>query len=330
MRKLAKLTAWLATAAVAAVTAPAGAFAAPAPHPTNPGSADFAVSTPAEPLQPSTDGLVHTVLTVSNNGVHPLTVKLRSVGVVPLDDGRMQIGDRADPVWTKTITMAPKVRLDAGSYQRVPVTIKMPSGLLPDLYTLGFVAEAQPVNPQSPVLVYTQIAYLITIEVAGPRERKLALDLEPVSWFHIGSFMDGAYKVRNIGSAAALGRGQVLVNSPFGRKNVAVVQNTDGMQLYPIGTSRGLTYQYVVHGFFLLARPEAQVLYGNGTSTLQSVSQRGHLVLIIPWITIILLCALMVVLMAYLYWKHRRRTARRGVERSAHRAARRGRHACAG
>jgi hypothetical protein len=328
VHKVANLTASLLTAAIVAVTAPAGALAAPAPATS--GSADFAVSTPAEPLKAGSDGLVHTTLTVSDNGVNPLTVKLRSVGVVPLDDGKMRIDDQADRVWSKTITMAPQVRLGAGSYQRVPVTIKMPTGLLPDLYTLGFVAEAQPINPAAPVLVYNQIAYLITVEVAGARERRLALDLAPVNWFHIGSALDGTYKVRNVGSAAARGRGQVVVDSPFGRKNVAVVQNTDGMQLYPTGTSRGLNYRYLVHGFFLLARPEAQVLYGNGTSTLQSVTERGHLVLVIPWITIILLGALATGLTAYLYWKHRRRNARRRDERPAHRAAGRGRHACAG
>ena len=330
MRKIAKLTASLVTVAVAALTTPTGALAAPPGRPTTPGSADFAVSTPAEPLLPAKDGLVHTTITVSDNGAYPLTVKLRSVGVVPLDDGRMRVGDQPDPVWSKTITMTPKVRLDGGSYQRVPVTIKMPGGLLPDLYTLGFVAEAQPVNPDAPVLVYNQIAYLITVEVSGPRERKLALDLAPVGWFHIGSSLDGTYRVRNIGSAAAQGRGQVLVNAPFGRRNVAVVQNTDGMQLYPTGTSRSLDYQYLVHGLLLLARPEAQVLYGNGTNTLQSVAVTGHLVLVIPWITIILLGALVTVLSAYLYWRRRRRNARRRDERSVRRAVRRGRHACAG
>ena len=229
-----------AVATVAATTAGA-AEAAPAPRPTTSGSADFSVSGPAEPITPGRDGLVHTQLTVSNNGVHALTVPLRSIGVRPSDDGRVQLTDQGDPLWAAATALPPALRLAANSFRRVPVTIRVPAGLLPDLYLLGFVAEAQPIDPNAPVRIYHRICTLITVELDGARERALAAMVKPAGFLRIGSDFEGAFRVTNVGTAAAMARSQVLVTSALSSEGIGMVRTSDAMELIPSGTSRNVS-----------------------------------------------------------------------------------------
>ena len=85
------------------------------------------------------------------------------------------------------------------------------------------------------------------------------------------------------------------------------------MELIPSGTSRNVSFRYPVQGFFLYARPQVQVLYGNGTPTLQTVTVQGRPMLVIPWLTLILIAALVTMFVAYVAWRRRLRKARRSA-----------------
>jgi hypothetical protein len=306
--------------AVAAVACAAAAVVGPAPAQAAAGGASFAVSTPAQPIAPDHDGTVHTVVTVSNNGSEPLTVALRSVGVTPQNDGKVEIVDQPDPAWRSA--PLPRLRLAGHEYRRVPVTIKVPKGALPDLYLLGFLAEAVPNATTANVLVYNQIATLVTVEVPGPRARQLAVVMQDDSFLHIGSELDGVFRVRNVGSAAAMARGQLVLDSATGSHNIGVVQASDQPELFPAGTSRTMDYTYEVNGLFLLARPSAQVVYGNGTSTMNTAVYRGHPVLVVPLSSVILLSLALAALLTLLAFMIRhRRKLRRSTGRH-HRSAR--------
>ncbi|MEU4236936.1 hypothetical protein [Actinoplanes sp. NPDC026619] len=295
-----------AVAVAAGPTAPAGA--APVPHPTTTGSADFSVSTSAEPVSPGTDGIVHTQLTVANNGTHPLTVKLRSVKVEPQDNGQSVLTDDADPTWTPGVTVNPSLQLAAHTYRSVPVTIKVPPSLLPDVYLLGFVAEAQPVDPDGAVRIYHRIGALVTLQLAGARQRQLKIIFTPNRFLTIASTFDGGFTVANVGDASALARSQVRLGD-------RLIRTSDSMALIPTGTSRYAEFHYRVHGFFLWARPQAQVNYGNGTATLQTITGHGDRLLVIPWYTLVLLGLIAATLTAYWIWLRRRRAARREAAR---------------
>jgi hypothetical protein len=324
VRTLLSRLACLVAAAATGLAVPAGALAAT--HPVTPGSADFSVSTAAQSLRPEPGGVVHTQLTVANNGVHELTVTLRSVGVRAQDNGRADFVEQGDPIWSKAVTMVSSVRLAAHTFRSIPVAIRVPAGLLPDLYLLGFVAEAQPVDPQAPVLLYHRIGALVTVELPGPRERKLAVHIAPTSFLHLGSSYDGAFVVRNVGTAAALARDQVLIGSQLTHHAVGMIRTSDAMELIPSGTARNVPFRYAVHGFFLYARPQAEVIYGNGTSAMQTITVQGQSMLVVPWLTLILLGLVVAMVTAYLIWQRRRREARR---RAAARRARTGRHRAA-
>ncbi|SLM01523.1 hypothetical protein ACSP50_4759 [Actinoplanes sp. SE50/110] len=311
------------TTAFAAFAVPAAALAAPMP---SAGTADFAVSTPAQRLAPDAQGRIRTELSIANRADHDLDVKIRTVGVVPGDDGQARFTDRPDPAWSAKATFPPTLTLGPGAYRRVPVTLTVPGGLLPDIYLLGFVVEAQPGAGATGIRVYHQIGALVTVELPGPRQREMAVEVAHTGFIHLGATMESTYRVRNVGAAAALGRGQVKVDSTLSDTNIGVYRGSDDLQLFPSGTSRTLTYRYVAHGLFLIARPQGQVLYGSGGGLLQTAQGTGQAILIVPWPTIIALCLLVVLLTGYLYWRRRRRIAARGV----HRRGRSGKPACAG
>jgi hypothetical protein len=302
-------------AAVAAV--PAGAHAAPSPRPATAGSADFSVSTASAPVSPGADGVVRTQLTVANNGAHDLTVTLRSVGVRAKDGGRVELDEQSDPVWSPGITVAPSLRLAAATYRSVPVEIRVPSGMLPDIYLLGFVAEAQPADPKATVRIYHRIGAIISVQVSGARERRLEVHALPGGFIRIGSTFEGQFEVRNVGDAGALARSQVMIGSGLTHEAVGMVRSSDEMQLFPAGTKRNVSFSYTVPGFFLYARPQAQVLYGDGSPALQTITSNGRPLLVIPWMTLILLGVLATLLTAYLIWSRRRRKARRAAEIAA-------------
>ncbi|MEV6346717.1 hypothetical protein [Actinoplanes sp. NPDC051851] len=319
MRRLTALTATLAATLVVAGTGPAVALAAPVAAAAT--AADFSVSTSAERLEPDANGDVDTQLTIANNGDQALTVAIRATGVTAKDDGQVEFSDQADGVWSKTATFPSSLELAARTYQRVPVSLHRPAGLLPDIYLIGFVVEAQPSGASAAVKVYHQIGALLTVEIPGSRDRKMAVTVDDTSWIHLGSTFRGEFRVSNVGEAAALGRGQVKVDSTLTKENVGTFQATDQMELFPSGTTRHLEYEYTAHGLFLIARPQAQVLYGSGSGILQMAEGDGRSILIIPWLTLILLGAVAVALSGYLYWLRRRR-----LLLAAERRDRKGRH----
>jgi hypothetical protein len=302
----------LTTTIVSAVAAMAAAMAVPATAaaaPQDSTGADFAVSAPSEPLTGEPGQTVHAELTVANNGTQPLTVVLTPTAINALDDGKVEVLGRPDPLWSAGTTVTEKVSLEAGTYRKVPVSIQIPDTLLPDLYLTGIVAQAQPARPAS-VKVYHQIASLLTVQIPGPRERHMDVTVAETGFLHFGSAFTGAAKVRNVGATAAYARGQVQMGQAAGTSAAGIVQTSRDMQLYPAGTGRSLAYEYGVSGLFLLTRPEVQVLYSNGGNTMQQVSARGDLVLVIPWYTVALVVT---ILLAGLWWATRRRRKSRHV-----------------
>ncbi|GAA4961151.1 hypothetical protein [Actinoplanes utahensis] len=310
MRKLMALTAVL--TAVLGLGTPTGVLAAPMPPAqTKTGSADFAVSTTSDRLYPDKNNEIRTVLTIANNGPRELAVEIRSVGVDPGDNGQVSFTGRPDAAWSSAVEYPSSLRLAAQAYKRVPVTLRVPPNTLPDIYLLGFVVEAQPSDPNAGIRLYHQIGALVTVEIPGASEREMEIEVDRAAFFHLGADYQHTYEVRNVGTAASLGRGQVRIDSRLTHENVGVYQSNAELQLFPAGTKRDLTYEYEVRGLFLLAEPKAQILYGNGNGIAHVAEATGQTVLIIPWPTIIGLCVLLVLLLSYWYYLRRRRAAQR-------------------
>ncbi len=85
--------------------------------------------------------------------------------------------------------------------------VHAPSSLKPDLYFLGFIVTPIP-DPTTGVTVINQIGGFFTIDIPGPRDRRLAADLDLPGWsilglhVFVGSDLRGTLHVHNIGQAA--------------------------------------------------------------------------------------------------------------------------------
>jgi hypothetical protein len=301
--------------AVAALPHPAEA------HPTGTEDAPtrLAVSAPAEPVRAAAGSRADAWIQLTNAGETPIDVRLRVVRLVPHDNGRLEVVDEADPLWTDRVELPSAVAVPPGVQAKAPLRITVGAELLPDLYLIGVLAEPVAVQPPGGGLaVRSQITAVITVEVPGPRERALKVTLDKLPYIHIGRGIGGRFQVQNVGPAAALTRGQLRVDAAATGTNRAVIRATgERMQLLPAGTGRDVTYAWRTDDWFALARPTAQITYSNGGSTLGEVMAVGRPVLVLAPEFAISLAVLFVGAGAgVVLWG---RARRRATERSRHR-----------
>ena len=137
--------------------------------------------------------------------------------------GKVSIGAGPDPLWQKRARF-PKRRLTvpAQSYINIHLTIQVPRRLAPNLYFIGFLVT--PVATQAGGLeVINQIGSFVTIDVPGPRVRKLAGVFEMPS-FVLGSHVSGTMRITNIGHAAVRFWGEDDTTSSPGGENLIALE----------------------------------------------------------------------------------------------------------
>ena len=190
----------------------------------------------------------------------------------------------------------------------MPLTITVPTGLMPDLYLLAYLAEAVPDHAAvTPVVVRSQITALVTVELPGARARRLQIDLDRGGFLHVGREFTRTFQVRNKGVAAALFRDQVRVDSAFGTSNLGVVQPHTRKQLLPAGTTRTVTYRWKASGWWQLIRPTIEVAYNNDGVAPQTVVKVGRPVLLLPVRTVVLAAVLLAILAGLAVYEVRKR-----------------------
>jgi len=241
---VAAATGVLALSIVPAGAATPDAFRA-APSPADTGQPDapprsLAVSIPSEPVQLPPGGTTTIPLRVINPGDRPVTVTITGRQLHFEDNGHLRIGTTADPKWNDRVEypQGPQV-VPARGFINAPVTVHMPDTAAPDLYFIGFLVTPATVGDQR-VQVVNQIGSYLTIDVPGPRERKLTASIDlPVSLhipgFHIGNDLRGEVIVSNIGRSAVRYWGEVQTNpSPGGTPAQKRIDKT----LLPTGLHR--------------------------------------------------------------------------------------------
>jgi hypothetical protein len=185
-----------------------GETSANAADPSPSGERSIAVSVPPDPvpLEPGQVGVVQ--LRVVNPGTAPVRVRVTGRGLTLGDEGKITINDGPDPLWGDEVRFpSGPFTIPAQGFKDLAVKVHTPSSLPPDLYFLGFVVTPIP-NPTTGVTVINQIGGFFTIDIPGPRDRRLAADLELPGWsilgLHVavGSDLNGTLHVHNIGQAA--------------------------------------------------------------------------------------------------------------------------------
>jgi hypothetical protein len=165
--------------------------------------ADLSVTSPPDPIPAAPGTLATTTLIVGNLGSAALDVQISSQRVVLLDNGSTRFDGRGtDPHFVNRISIAPKLlTLPPHQERKVKISAKVPKGLAPNDYFLGFLVS--PVINSSSVTVQNDIGALVIIDVPGPRHIRLVgsfVGLPSVA-FSLSSSASGFVRTKNVGTA---------------------------------------------------------------------------------------------------------------------------------
>jgi hypothetical protein len=176
------------------------AIAGAAPTPVG-GPRALAVSVPPDPIPMKAGSATKTLIRVENPNNAPVTVTIASRSLSLGNNGKVSIGTGPDPRWDHLVQFpAGEVTIPAQSYVTVPLTVQVPANLSPDLYFVGFLVTPIPTASGS-LQVINQIGSFITVDVPGPRTRKL-MAIFNVPSVVFGSGVNGTLRVANIGRTA--------------------------------------------------------------------------------------------------------------------------------
>ncbi len=281
----------------------AGAAPAPAPQST---PRTLAVSVPPD-VTPITPGHTATIpVRIVNAGSAAIVVKMSQRAIVLSDDGRARIASAPDPRWRGRVTFPTRpFPIPARSYVGVPVTVRLPARISPDLYFIGFVVTPQASGVRG-VTVINQIGSFLTIDVPGPRSRELSAVLVARN-FVFGSRTQGTVRIRNIGHASAQFWGENDTTSSPG-SGIPTQQRID-KSLLPVGTARSYTVSAGPSWpiGFVTMKVHIVYPYRDGSSTKELVATQRVLV------ANPVACAVMLVALTGggLAWQWRRRRRRR-------------------
>ena len=172
-----------------------------APASPGAGSRSLAVSVPPDPVRIAPGARARTSIRVVNPGRSAVTVVVRGHGAALGDDGRIAMTAGGDPGWQGRQSFSARpLTIPARGYRDVPVAIRVPARVAPDLYFVGFLVTPLATG-QGDVHVLNQIGSFVTVDVPGPRERRLQAVLH-VHGVTLGSQASGTLQVANVGRAA--------------------------------------------------------------------------------------------------------------------------------
>jgi hypothetical protein len=165
------------------------------------GPRSLAVSVPPEPtpIEPGARGSIP--VRVVNPGARQVTVTIAGRGVELGDNGAVRMAPGPDPQWNGLVSIPEgRVSVAARSYVDVPITVRMPADAPPDLYFVGFLVTPEP-GSSGDVQVVNQIGSFVTVDVPGPRDRRLEAELL-LPGLSFGRRATGSIEVENVGPAS--------------------------------------------------------------------------------------------------------------------------------
>jgi hypothetical protein len=176
------------------------AHAAAAAKPVG-GPRSLAVSVPPDPVAIKPGTSAKTLARISNPTNAPVKVTVVSRALSLGDNGKVAIEPGPDPRWSRLVDFPKGVlTIPAESYVDVPLSVRVPAHLQPNLYFVGFLVTPV-VTASGSLQVINQIGSFVTIDVPGPRMRKLTA-LFDVPSIVLGSKVSGMLRVANVGPAA--------------------------------------------------------------------------------------------------------------------------------
>jgi hypothetical protein len=275
------------------------------------GPRPLAVSVPADPV-PLAPGKTSTIrIRVLNPGTKPVTVRITGHHVDLGDNGAVSIGSGPDPLWNGRVQFPSRaMTIPAQNYVNVDLTVHMPEKLDPDLYFVGFLVSPV-ITPNGQVQVVNEIGSFFTIDVPGPRVRRLIADMNlkrsifagiSIPGIVIGNRANGVLHVRNDGTTQVRFWGEVdSASAPGGSAG----QERIDKSLIP----RGHVRTFIVVGkpawpigFVTLT---ARIFYpGQTEASSLEIDLSKRVLVISPWVV---LAAFVLLVLLVWYWRRRRR-----------------------
>jgi hypothetical protein len=302
-RRAARFAATLVATTLLVATSVAGADAA-SPKAVG-GPRALAVSVPPDPVPINAGTSSKTLIRVVNPNDAPVKVTISSRTLSLGNNGKVSIGTGPDPRWDTFVKFpAGVVTIPAQSYVNIPLTVRVPADLRPDLYFVGFLVSPLPTASGS-LQVINQIGSFITVDVPGPRIRKL-LALFNVPSLVLGSHVSGTLRIANVGHTAVRFWGENdTTSSPGG----SFEQQRLNASLLPSDRSRFFTVSGKPAWPVGLVRMTVHVIYpGRTDSTTKELTFSKQVIVVSPVVPEGVATLLVAIL---LFWVTRRRRRRR-------------------
>ncbi len=181
-------------AALLAAVATGGAAAASAPVG---GARALSVSVPPDPI-PFKPGVAQTVeIRVTNPNPRRMTATISPRGLSFGDNGKTSMLASPDPRWSSLDFPKAPIAIPAEGFRDVPLRIRLPRQIEPDLYFIGFLVTPQQQSAGN-LQVVNQIGSFLTVDVPGPRVRSLHATFD-LSSFVVGTHVHGTLRIANTG-----------------------------------------------------------------------------------------------------------------------------------
>jgi len=293
----------LAANALLAATGPAAATAA-GPKAVG-GLRALAVSVPPDPVPIKSGSRAKTLVRVVNPNDVPVTVTVASRALSLGDNGKVAVGTGRDPRWARSVDFPNgQLTIPAQSYLDVPLTIRVPARLSPDLYFIGFLVTPIPTSSGS-LQVINQIGSFVTVDVPGPRVRRLKAS------FHVPSLAlsgraRGTVRIANTGRAAVRFWGEADTKASPGGSGQ---QQRFDPSLLPAGRYRYLDVSAKPPWPIGLVTMTVHLIYPGRTDATTKELTVSKRVLVINPIVVIALASLLLLLFGVfvVWWRRRRR-----------------------
>jgi hypothetical protein len=270
------------------------------------GRRSLAVSVPPDPVAIKSGTSAKTLARISNPTNAPIRVTVESRGLSLGDNGKVAIEAGPDPRWSSLVNFPKRVlTIPAEGYVDVPLTVRVPAHLQPNLYFIGFLVT--PVVTQSGSLeVINQIGSFVTIDVPGPRMRKLTAIFEVPS-IVLGSRVSGTLRIANVGPAAVRFWGE---NDTTSRPGGSFVQQRLDPSLLPSQKSRFFSVTAKPAWLIGMVKMRVHVIYpGRTEATTKELTFTKQVFVVSPVVPAGV--ALLLLAAAGLFWRSRRRRRRR-------------------
>ena len=201
----------------------------------------LSVSTPAGALAGEPGGTVTTWIRVGNNGATALPITINPATMELGDNGSSTMNPGVDPRFLNSVTLeTTAATVPASDYIEIPVSISIPTSLIPDIYLLGFLVTPAP--GAGSVQVINQIGAFITIELPGSRDRRIQAAFDNAPRFVLSDNPTLTVRVDNVGKSALEFTSETTIDG-FGTANPGNIRVAP--ELLPSGTFRDVEITWV-------------------------------------------------------------------------------------